>query len=213
MRSVIVILLLAMASPLVSADMYSIYGVVKYPNNTAVQYEDVSIQCEPHAYDCTKFSGEAVMTNFGGIYRLDLPFEAGDEGVILIIVVKGEQFHHQISTQNATEDGGDYRAEFNLTLEQEPPLSALSAGFVCGTIFFILVFANVLVRTGKQLMTPEGRQRFQGRSPMPVTKCQICGGIVRRHLLVRHLIVEHDIPPDDAGALAGLQFSDERHDL
>ena len=47
---------------------------------------------------------------------------------------------------------------------------------------------------------------------MPVTTCKICNGTVRRHLLVRHLIVDHGIPPEDAGALAGLQFSDERPD-
>ena len=75
------------------------------------------------------------------------------------------------------------------------------------------VFANVIVRTGRQLMTPEGRQRFQGRSPMPITTCPVCDGKIRRHLLVRHLIVEHGIPVDKAGAMAGLQFSDERKDM
>ena len=213
MRTLSVVILLVFTSSAVTADTYTIYGTLKYPNNTAVQYEEVEVQCQPHAYDCTKFSGEVGMSDFGGGYRIELPVENQDEGVTILLAVKGEIFEHQISLQNESQDGSDYYTMLNITLEQEPPISPLSTGLLCGTLFFILVFANVLVRTGKQLMTSEGRQRFQGRSPMPITTCPVCNGKIRRHLLVRHLIVEHGIPTDTAGAMAGLQFSDERQDL
>ena len=213
MRALSVVILLIFTTSTVVADTYTIYGIIKYPNNTAVQYEEIEVQCEPHAYDCAKFSGEGGMSDFGGGYRIELPIEDRDEGVKILLVVRGETFEHQKSLQNGSQDGSDHYTPLNITLEQEPPISPLSTGLLCGTLFFILVFANVLVRTGRQLMTSEGRQRFQGRSPMPITTCPICSGKVRRHLLVRHLIVEHGIPTDKAGALAGLQFSDERQDL
>ena len=210
MRLIQIICVISMASSVVSADSYTILGTLTYPNNTAVQYEEIVIECEPHAYDCVKFSGGSSMSDFSGGYRMELEFEEGDDGIEVILTVRGERFYHTISIENSSQSNGDYYAHLNLTLAQDPPVSSLSAGFVCGTLFFILVFANVAVRTGRRLMTPEGRQRFQGRSPMPITECRICNGTVRRHLLVRHLIVEHGIAPEDAGALAGLQFSDER---
>lgn len=213
MRALSVVILLIFTTSTVVADTYTIYGIIKYPNNTAVQYEEIQVQCEPHAYDCAKFSGEEGMSDFGGGYRIELPVEDRDEGVSIQLVVRGEIFEHQITLHNETQDGSGHHAMFNITLQQEPPISPLSTGLLCGTLFFILVFANVLVRTGRQLMTPEGRQRFQGRSPMPITTCPVCDGKIRRHLLVRHLIVEHGIPVDKAGAMAGLQFSDERKDL
>ena len=212
MRTLSVVILLLFTTSTVAADTYTIYGIIKYPNNTAVQYEEIEVQCEPHAYDCAKFSGEGGMSDFGGGYRIELPVEDQDEGISILLVVKGETFEHQISLQNQNQGESDYSTMLNITLDQEPPISPLSTGLLCGTLFFILVFANVLVRTGRQLMTPEGRQRFQGRSPMPITTCPICDGKIRRHLLVRHLIVEHGIPTDKAGAMAGLQFSDERQD-
>ena len=213
MRALSVTILLLFTASTVAADTYIIYGTVKYPNNTVVQYEEIEVQCEPHAYDCTKFSGEGGMSDFAGGYRIELPIEDQDEGVSIQLVVRGETFEHHITLHDEIQDGSDYYAMLNISLEQEPPISPISTGLLCGTLFFILVFANVLVRTGRQLMTPEGRQRFQGRSPMPITTCPTCNGKIRRHLLVRHLIVEHCIPVDKAGAMAGLQFSDERKDL
>ena len=189
MRALSVTILLLFTASTVAADTYIIYGTVKYPNNTVVQYEEIEVQCEPHAYDCTKFSGEGGMSDFAGGYRIELPIEDQDEGVSIQLVVRGETFEHHITLHDEIQDGSDYYAMLNISLEQEPPISPISTGLLCGTLFFILVFANVLVRTGRQLMTPEGRQRFQGRSPMPITTCPTCNGKIRRHLLVRHLIV------------------------
>ena len=74
MRIFNAVIIIVMVSSVVAADAYTIYGILKYPNNTAVQYEEIFIDCEPHAYDCAKFSGESTMSDFGGGYRLELAY-------------------------------------------------------------------------------------------------------------------------------------------
>ena len=63
MRIFNAVIIIVMASSVVAADAYTIYGILKYPNNTAVQYEEIFIDYEPHAYDCAKFSGESTMSD------------------------------------------------------------------------------------------------------------------------------------------------------
>ena len=92
MRIFNAVIIIVMVSSVVAADAYTIYGILKYPNNTAVQYEEIFIDCEPHAYDCAKFSGESTMSDFGGGYRLELAYDEGDDGIELILSVKGETF-------------------------------------------------------------------------------------------------------------------------
>ena len=135
MRIFNAVVIIVLASSVVAADAYTIYGTLKYPNNTAVQYEEILIECEPHAYDCAKFSGESTMSDFGGGYRLELAYDEGDDGIELILSVKGEAFKHKISIDNASQSEGDYYSNLNLTLNQDPPISPLSAGFVCGSLF------------------------------------------------------------------------------
>ena len=130
MRTLSVVILLLFTTSTVAADTYTIYGIIKYPNNTAVQYEEIEVQCEPHAYDCAKFSGEGGMSDFGGGYRIELPVEDQDEGISILLVVKGETFEHQISLQNHTQGESEYRTMLNITLDQEPPISPLSLSLI-----------------------------------------------------------------------------------
>ena len=48
MRIFNAVIIIVLASSVVAADAYTIYGTLKYPNNTAVQYEEILIECEPH---------------------------------------------------------------------------------------------------------------------------------------------------------------------
>ena len=54
------------------------------------------------------------MSDFGGGYRIELPVEDQDEGISILLVVKGETFEHQISLQNETQGGlGHHHAQHN----------------------------------------------------------------------------------------------------
>ena len=64
-------------------------------------------------------------------------------------------------------------------------------------------FVSVLLRTGRRLSTAQGRREFAGFRPARMLECPECGESVPQHELVKHLIVDHDFDPVDAGQLTG----------
>ena len=51
---------------------------------------------------------------------MELEFEEGDDGIEVILTVRGERFYHTISFDNSSQSNGDYYAYLNLTLAQDP---------------------------------------------------------------------------------------------
>ena len=91
----------------------------------------------------------------------------------------------------------------DIQLAQNPPPSGVFMGFGCFLVLFVLVFVSVLLRTGRRLSTAQGRREFAGFRPARMLECPECGESVPQHELVKHLIVDHDFEPVDAGQLTG----------
>jgi len=91
----------------------------------------------------------------------------------------------------------------DIQLAQDPPPSGVFMGFGCFIVLFVLVFVSVLLRTGRRLSTAQGRMEFAGFRPARMLECPECGEHVPQHELVKHLIVDHDFDPMDAGQLTG----------
>ncbi|MCH1421966.1 MAG: hypothetical protein L7U62_00545, partial [Candidatus Poseidoniaceae archaeon] len=102
---------------------------------------------------------------------------------------------HQNSSQS--------RVYQDIQLDQNPPPSGVFMGFGCFIVLFVLVFVSVLLRTGRRLSTAQGRREFAGFRPARMLECPECGESVPQHDLVKHLIVDHDFDPLDAGQLTG----------
>ena len=66
------------------------------------------------------------------------------------------------------------------------------------------VFISTLLKTVAGLATPKGRAKFSGYREPNYHECPECNESVVQHLLVRHLIIEHDYDPFDAGEATGL---------
>ena len=77
-------------------------------------------------------------------------------------------------------------------------------GFGCFIVLFVLVFVSVLLRTGRRLSTREGRLEFMGFRRAPLLECPLCQEMVFQHEMIKHLIVDHDIEPFDAGEMTGM---------
>ena len=76
-------------------------------------------------------------------------------------------------------------------------------GFGCFIVLFVLVFVSVLLRTGRRLATKDGRLEFMGYRRARELECPVCQEMVFQHELIKHLIVDHDIEPFEAGEMTG----------
>jgi hypothetical protein len=77
-------------------------------------------------------------------------------------------------------------------------------GFGCFIVLFVVAFVSVLLRTGSRLSTKRGRLEFMGYRQAKQLKCPKCEEMVFQHELVKHLIVDHDLDPLEAGEITGM---------
>ncbi len=75
----------------------------------------------------------------------------------------------------------------------------------CASIVFILAFFAALFRPN---YADNGKGFRQSLSSEIVT-CPVCEGKLEKHLLIRHLIVEHEVFPDEAAKIGSLAKTEE----
>jgi hypothetical protein len=203
MRRVLLALLFAVILlPIASAETYRISGKATYADGSAVQLDYVSVQCEQSQFDCYQYRGTNVITDAYGDFTIVIDADAGEDDLDILLALRGEAFTHTIDI-SAHENSSENRLYQDIQLAQNPPPSGVFMGFGCFIVLFVLVFVSVLLRTGRRLSTPRGRMEFMGYRPARQLECPKCKESVVQHELVKHLIIEHDLDPVDAGQLTG----------
>ena len=203
MRRVLLALLFAVILlPIASAETYRISGKATYADGSAVQLDYVSVQCEQSNFDCYQYRGTNVITDAYGDFTIVIDADAGEDDLDILLALRGETFTHTIDI-SAHENSSESKLYQDIQLAQNPPPSGVFMGFGCFIVLFVLVFVSVLLRTGRRLATPRGRMEFMGYRPARQLECPKCEESVVQHELVKHLIVEHDLDPLDAGQLTG----------
>ncbi len=201
-RAILAGFLVLLLCPIVSAETYRISGKATYADNTPVSLDYVYVECEVGAYQCYQYRGTKAMTDAYGDFTVVI--DAGDEedGIDILLSLRGENFTHIIDLaqhQNSPE-GKVYQ---DLRLNQNPAISGVFMGFGCFIVLFAVAFVSVLLRTGRRLATKEGRLEFVGYRKARQLECPVCKEMIFQHELVKHLIVDHDIEPFEAGEMTG----------
>ena len=203
MRRVLLALLFAVILlPIASAETYRISGKATYADGSAVQLDYVSVQCEQSNFDCYQYRGTNVITDAYGDFTIVIDADAGEDDLDILLALRGETFTHTIDI-SAHDNSSESKLYQDIQLAQNPPPSGVFMGFGCFIVLFVLVFVSVLLRTGRRLATPRGRMEFMGYRPARQLECPKCKESVVQHELVKHLIIEHDLDPVDAGQLTG----------
>jgi hypothetical protein len=203
MRRVLLALLFAVILlPIARAETYRISGKATYADGSAVQLDYVSVQCEQSNFDCYQYRGTNVITDAYGDFTIVIDADAGEDDLDILLALRGETFTHTIDI-SAHENSSESKLYQDIQLAQNPPPSGVFMGFGCFIVLFVLVFVSVLLRTGRRLATPRGRMEFMGYRPARQLECPKCKESVVQHELVKHLIIEHDLDPLDAGQLTG----------
>lgn len=201
-RAILAGFLVLLLCPIVSAETYRISGKATYADNTPVSLDYVYVECEVGAYQCYQYRGTKAMTDAYGDFTVVI--DAGDEedGIDILLSLRGENFTHIIDLaqhQNSPE-GKVYQ---DLRLNQNPAISGVFMGFGCFIVLLVVAFVSVLLRTGRRLATKEGRLEFVGYRKARQLECPVCKEMIFQHELVKHLIVDHDIEPFEAGEMTG----------
>ena len=153
--------ILLLLTPLASAETYRISGKATYADNSAVSLGYVYVNCEQGAFECYQYRGTEAMTNAYGEYTLVLDADSEEDGLEILLTLRGENFSHiiDLESQQSSNQGSVIQ---DIKLSQYPPPSGVFMGFGCVIVLFVLVFVSVLLRTGRRLTTREGRMEFVG---------------------------------------------------
>lgn len=201
-RILVIIILTVFFAPVVSAETYLISGKATYADNTPVPLEYVSIECEAGNTQCYQYRGTRAMTDAYGAFTLMLDADAQEDGLEILLTLRGENFSHIIDL-DSSQDSNQNSIIQDIKLSQYPPPSGVFMGFGCVVVLFVLVFVSVLLRTGRRLTTKEGRMEFVGYKKARQLKCPECDEMVFQHELIKHLIIDHDFEALDAAEITG----------
>jgi hypothetical protein len=201
-RILVAAILIVFFSPLVSAETYVISGKATYADNSPVSLDYVCVECENGNTQCYQYRGTKAMTNAYGEYTLVLDADSEEDGLEILLTLRGENFSHiiDLESQQSSNQGSVIQ---DIKLSQYPPPSGVFMGFGCIIVLFVLVFVSVLLRTGRRLTTREGRMEFVGFKKARQLKCPKCNEIVLQHELIKHLIIDHDLEALDAAEITG----------
>ena len=203
MRRLLLALLIAtLLCPIVSAETYRISGQATYADASPVTLDYVSITCGEGEFDCYQYQGTNTITNAYGGFTIVIEAEAEEDGLEILLTLRGETFPHVIDISQH-ENSSQGRVIQDIALAQDPPPSGVFMGFGCFIVLFVMVFVSVLLRTGRRLSTKQGRMEFMGYKKARMLQCPTCKEMVAQPELVRHLIVEHDMDPVEAGQKTG----------
>lgn len=195
-------LLVVLFIPIASAETYRISGKATYGDGSPVSLDYVYVECEVGVYECYQYRGTKAMTDAYGDFTVVIDAGNEEDGIDILLTLRGENFTHIIDL-TAHQNSPENKVYQDIKLSQNPAPSGVFMGFGCFIVLFVLVFVSVLLRTGRRLSTKEGRLEFMGYKRARELQCPVCKGMVFQHELVKHLIVDHDVEPFEAGEMTG----------
>ena len=200
MRSILVafvITTLIIAMPCVSAESYSISGTATYSNAVPVEIGKIQVECEEFEYDCHTFRGIEATTDRKGEFTITLELDESYDGAEIFLALKGERFSHTIDLDESRSPPSGYVNQ-DITLQQNSPTAALFTGLACGGAVIAIAFIAALDRKP----APTISRSQQRTTALEIVSCPICGEKTESYLLIRHLIVDHEVDPTEAAAIS-----------
>ena len=194
---VLIAFVILTALPGVAAEGYTISGTVTYSNDVPADTMGVVIECAEFEYDCHEFRGTSSQTDRMGVYEISIEIDETYDGAELFLTIGEESFSHIIDIEESRSppSGTVYQ---DIQLEQDSPPSSLFTGVACGGIVILLAIFATLDR---RPIRDQGDGLLRAAN-IDVVTCPICEGRLQRHLLIRHLIVDHDIEPSEASRMS-----------
>lgn len=200
MRSILVafvITTLIIAMPCVSAESYSISGTATYSNAVPVEIGKIQVECEEFEYDCHTFRGIEATTDRTGEFTITLELDESYDGAEIFLALKGERFSHTIDLdESRSPPSGTVNQD--ITLQQNSPPAPLFTGLACGGAVIAIAFIAALDRKP----APTISRSQQRTTALEIVSCPICGEKTESYLLIRHLIVDHEVDPTEAAAIS-----------
>ena len=200
MRSILVafvITSLIIAMPCVSAESYSISGTATYSNAVPVEIVKIQVECEEFEYDCHTFRGIEATTDRKGEFTITLDLDESYDGAEIFLALKGERFSHTIDLdESRSPPSGSVNQD--ITLQQDSPPAPLFTGLACGGAVIAIAFIAALDRKP----APTISRSQQRTTALEIVSCPICGEKTESYLLIRHLIVDHEVDPTEAAAIS-----------
>ena len=200
MRSILVafvITTLIIAMPCVSAESYSISGTATYSNAVPVEIGKIQVECEEFEYDCHTFRGIEATTDRKGEFTITLELDESYDGAEIFLALKGERFSHTIDLdESRNPPSGSVNQD--ITLQQNSPPAPLFTGLACGGAVIAIAFIAALDRKP----APTISRSQQRTTALEIVSCPICGEKTESYLLIRHLIVDHEVDPTEAAAIS-----------
>ena len=203
MKHILWATILLLLTPLASAETYRISGKATYADNSAVALGYVYVNCEQGVFECYQYRGTEAMTNAYGEFTVVIDADSEEDGIEILLTLKGENFTHVIDI-NQHQNSPEGKVYQNLKLQQNPTASGVMMGFGCFIVLFVVAFVSVLLRTVSRLATKRGRLEFMGYREAKRLECPKCKEMIYQHEMVKHLIVDHDLDPLDAGEITGM---------
>ena len=195
---------LALASSCVSAESYSISGTATYSNSVPVEIGKIQVECEEFEYDCHTFRGIEATTDRKGEFTITLELDDSYDGAEIFLALKGERFPHPIDLEESRRPPSG-SGTHDLSLQQGSPPAPLFTGLACGGAVIAIAFIAALDRKP----APTVSRAQQRTTALEIVSCPICGEKTESYLLIRHLIVDHEVDPSEASAIAETASSEE----
>ena len=188
---------LALASSCVSAESYRISGTATYSNAVPVEIGKIQVECEEFEYDCHTFRGIEATTDRKGEFTITLELDESYDGAELFLALKGERFLHTIDLNESRSSPSGYVNQ-DITLQEDSPPAPLFTGLACGGAVIAIAFIAALDRKP----APTISRSQQRTTALEIVSCPICEEKTESYLLIRHLIVDHEVDPTEAAAIA-----------
>ena len=188
---------LVLASSCVSAESYSISGTATYSNAVPVEMGKIQVECEEFEYDCHTFRGIEATTDRKGEFTITLELDESYDGAEIFLALKGERFPHTIDLDESRSPPSG-SVDQDITLQQDSPPAPLFTGLACGGAVIAIAFIAALDRKPAPTITRSQRRT----TALEIVSCPICGEKTESYLLIRHLIVDHEVDPTEAAAIA-----------
>ncbi len=195
---------LALVSSCVSAESYSISGTATYSNSVPVEIGKIQVECEEFEYDCHTFRGMETTTDRKGEFTITLELDESYDGAEIFLALKGERFPHTIDLEESrSPPTGSVNQD--ISLQQGSPPAPLFTGLACGGAVIAIAFIAALDRKP----APTISRAEQRTTALEIVSCPICGEKTESYLLIRHLIVDHQVDPSEASEIAERVSSEE----
>ena len=195
---------LALASTCASAESYSISGTATYSNSVPVEIGKIQVECEEFEYDCHTFRGIEATTDRKGEFTITLELDESYDGAQIFLALKGERFSHTIDLEESRGPPSGF-VNKDITLQQDSPPAPLFTGLACGGAVIAIAFIAALDRKP----APTLSRSQQRTTALEIVSCPICGEKTESYLLIRHLIVDHEVDPSEASEIAERASSEE----